>query len=263
MCSGAVVATRAGARLLNYTTALGPRQAGSATGRTRLRDERTGSEFDVEAGVTLLAPGSQLGPLMSSFGLSGAPPLVRAMNLLLDRPARDIAPAARSASGRMLTSVPWRGYVLAGTHQSNEAVDAGETAPPPAAVTAFLDELNAAFPKLHASLADVRMIHHGLTIPRGSLAGIKGGFLGPILNTYPSEMAQNFWTAIFAWTSCFVATIVISMVTTRQKSDEDLKGLVYSLTPRQPDATLLWYKRPATLGVLVLGLTLVLNIIFW
>ena len=107
------------------------------------------------------------------------------------------------------------------------------------------------------------MIHHGLTIPRGSLAGIKGGFLGPILHTYPSEMAQNFWTAIFAWTSCFLATIVISMITTRQKSDEELKGLVYSLTPRQPDAQLAWYKRPATLGVVVLGLTLALNVIFW
>ena len=94
-------------------------------------------------------------------------------------------------------------------------------------------------------------LHHGLTLPRGALAGIKGGFLG-VLTTYPSEMAQNFWTAIYAWTACFVATIVISLVTSRQKSDNELKGLVYSLTPRQPDARLAWYKRPATLGVLVL-----------
>ncbi len=40
-------------------------------------------------------------------------------------------------------------------------------------------------------------------------------------------------------------------------------GLVYSLTPRQIDAGLAWYQRPATLGLVVLGLTLVLNIIFW
>jgi SSS family solute:Na+ symporter len=38
-------------------------------------------------------------------------------------------------------------------------------------------------------------LHHGLMLPRGALAGIKGGFLG-VLHTYPSEMAQNFWTAI-------------------------------------------------------------------
>ena len=105
-------------------------------------------------------------------------------------------------------------------------------------------------------------LHHGLTLPRGAVAGIKGGFVG-VLHTYPSEMAQNFWTAIYAWTACFVATIVISLVTSRQKTDDELRGLVYSLTPRQPDARLVWYKRPATLGALALGLTLTLNAIFW
>ena len=105
-------------------------------------------------------------------------------------------------------------------------------------------------------------LHHGLVLPHGSSPGIKGGFLG-VLHTYPSEMAQNFWTAIYAWTTCFVLTIVISLLTRRNKTDEELTGLVYSLTPKQTDEQLDWYKRPATLGVVVLGLTLVLNIIFW
>ena len=43
-------------------------------------------------------------------------------------------------------------------------------------------------------------IHHGLTLPAGAVPGIKGGWLA-VLHTYPSEMAQNFWTAIFAWTT--------------------------------------------------------------
>ena len=60
-----------------------------------------------------------------------------------------------------------------------------------------------------------------------------------------------------------MATIVISLVTSRQKTDDELHGLVYSLTPRQRDAQMAWYKRPATLGVLALGLTLTLNAIFW
>ena len=106
-------------------------------------------------------------------------------------------------------------------------------------------------------------IHHGLTLPHGAVAGIKGGFLGTVVHTYPSEMAQNFWSAIFAWTACFTATIVISLATRRNKSDEELKGLVYSLTPRQQDGDMPWFKRPATLGVIVLGLALVLNLIFW
>jgi SSS family solute:Na+ symporter len=106
-------------------------------------------------------------------------------------------------------------------------------------------------------------IHHGLTLPHGAVPGLKGAFLGMALRDYPSEMAQNFWTAIVAWCSCFAATIVISLLTRRNKSDADLGGLVYSLTPRLTDRELVWYKRPATLGVAVLGLTLVLNIIFW
>ena len=100
-------------------------------------------------------------------------------------------------------------------------------------------------------------------LPHGASPGLKGGFLGAVLHIYPSEMAQNFWTAIFAWTACFLATVVISLFTRRNKSDEDLRGLVYALTPRLTDRELPWYKRPATLGVVVLGLALVLNVIFW
>jgi SSS family solute:Na+ symporter len=55
--------------------------------------------------------------------------------------------------------------------------------------------------------------HHGLTLPHGAVAGLKGGFLGAVLHTYPSEMAQNFWTAIMAWSACFLATIGISLAT--------------------------------------------------
>jgi solute:Na+ symporter, SSS family len=105
-------------------------------------------------------------------------------------------------------------------------------------------------------------LHHGLTLPQGAVAGVKGGWFAA-LHTYPSEMAQNFWTAIVAWTSCFVATIVISLATRGHKTDDELRGLVYSLTPRITDAELVWYKRPAALGVAVLALTLVLNVIFW
>jgi SSS family solute:Na+ symporter len=106
-------------------------------------------------------------------------------------------------------------------------------------------------------------IHHGLALPHGAVPGLKGGFLGVVLHTYPSEMAQNFWTAIYAWTTCFVVTIVISLLTRQAKSEGDLKGLVYALTPRLKDHDLPWYKQPATLGIIVLALTLVLNVIFW
>ncbi len=104
--------------------------------------------------------------------------------------------------------------------------------------------------------------HHGLTLPAGSLPGIKGGFLGVVLHHYPSEMAQNFWTAIFAWTTCFVVTLAISAIT-KARPEEELKGLVYSLTPKPKEEDLKWYEKPATLAVIVLVLLVVLNWIFW
>jgi solute:Na+ symporter, SSS family len=104
--------------------------------------------------------------------------------------------------------------------------------------------------------------HHGLTLPIGSTVGVKGGFFGSILHTYPSEMAQNFWTAIWAWTTCFVVTIIISMLT-KPKADEELEGLVYSLTPKPKDEGLVWYQRPVTLAWIVLVILVGLNVIFW
>ncbi|HLF83273.1 MAG TPA: sodium:solute symporter family protein [Blastocatellia bacterium] len=104
-------------------------------------------------------------------------------------------------------------------------------------------------------------IHHGSTLPLHAVAGVKGGWFGAT-HIYPSEMAQNFWTAIFAWSACFIVTIVVSLMT-RARDEKELAGLVYSLTERPKGGHLTWYQRPATLGVIVLLMTLVLNIIFW
>jgi SSS family solute:Na+ symporter len=104
-------------------------------------------------------------------------------------------------------------------------------------------------------------IHHGMTLPKDAVVGFKGGWFA-VAHTYPSEMAQNFWTAIFAWTTCFVVTILISLAT-KPRDDNELVGLVYSLTDRPREDKLAWYKRPAVLGVIVLAMTLMLNIIFW
>ena len=105
-------------------------------------------------------------------------------------------------------------------------------------------------------------VHHGLTLPAGAAVGFKGGFLGTVLHHYPSEMAQNFWTAIFAWTTCFVVTILVSIVTA-PRAEADLKGLVYSLTPRPRDEGVPLYRQPGPLALVVLLATIVLNIIFW
>jgi SSS family solute:Na+ symporter len=108
-------------------------------------------------------------------------------------------------------------------------------------------------------------LHHGLTLPAGASVGIKGGWLagGHVLHTYPVDMAQNFWAAIYAWSSCFVITILVSLLTSKNKTDEELRGLVYSLTPKVKEKGVPWFKQPAFLGIIVLLGAVALNIIFW
>jgi SSS family solute:Na+ symporter len=103
-------------------------------------------------------------------------------------------------------------------------------------------------------------LHHSITLPVGANAGIKGGWLG-LVHTYPSEMAQNFWTAIFAWTACFTVTIVVSLLTS-PRDPSQLKGLVYSLTERPQSQSLPWYQRPEILALIALAIVVLLNIIF-
>ena len=79
--------------------------------------------------AVVLAAGSGLASLHGRFGITGAPPLVRALNLLLDRPGRDIAmvaPASHLSRGRMLTAVPWGGGTLVGTDPRRSWQTAGK-----------------------------------------------------------------------------------------------------------------------------------------
>ena len=104
-------------------------------------------------------------------------------------------------------------------------------------------------------------VHHGLTLPAGAVVGVKGGYFG-VVTTFPSELAQTFWTAIVAWTTCFVVTILVSLATAPRPAEE-LRGLVYGFTERPEDDSTRWYQRPAVLAVIVLALTLTLNVIFF
>jgi SSS family solute:Na+ symporter len=104
-------------------------------------------------------------------------------------------------------------------------------------------------------------VFHGLSLPQGASVGIKGGWIDPHF-VFASSMGQNFYMAIVACGSCLVLTAAISLVTVRTKSDRELTGLVYSLTPRTSADHEPWYHRPAVLGGLVLAGALALNIGF-
>ncbi len=105
-------------------------------------------------------------------------------------------------------------------------------------------------------------LFHALTIAQGNLPGVKGGYI-KVLETFPSEMAQNFWLAAFAFTVCFTLTLVISLATKSMKTDAELRGLVYSLTPKTVDHNLSFWQRPAVLGTILLIICLILNVVFF
>ncbi len=97
---------------------------------------------------------------------------------------------------------------------------------------------------------------HGMTVAEG-----KGGWIAEVYK-FPSTMAQNFWIAIFAWLTCFLVTLAISLVT-KARPEAELKGLVYGLTELPSDGLEPWYKRPLVLAAVVGGILVALNVWFW
>jgi SSS family solute:Na+ symporter len=99
-------------------------------------------------------------------------------------------------------------------------------------------------------------VTHGLTIAEG-----KGGWIAP---WYPikSGMGQAFIVASVSWIFNFITTILVSLVT-KPKPDEELKGLVYSLTEKPKYTEQKWYLRVVPLGLLLLAITIILNILFF
>jgi SSS family solute:Na+ symporter len=118
---------------------------------------------------------------------------------------------------------------------------------------------HAAFTGLLSGTA-AALIHHGLSLPVDAAPGIHGGWITP-LHHYASDMAQNFWTAIFAFSVNLLVTIAVSLVT-RPRQDHELVGLVYSLTPKPIENHLSWYQKPSTLAFVVLAMLVVLNLVF-
>ena len=97
---------------------------------------------------------------------------------------------------------------------------------------------------------------HGLTLAEG-----KGAWIAQ-LHSFPSTMAQNFWIAIFAWSTCFLVTIGASLATT-PKTEAELTGLVRGLTVMPDESGWKWYERPGPLALVVLAAVAALNILFW
>jgi len=104
------------------------------------------------------------------------------------------------------------------------------------------------------------LVHHGLTLPIEAHRGIHGGWI-TVVHHYPSDMAQNFYGAIFAFGINFVVAVVVSLMT-KPRPESELVGLVHSLTPKPPRVHSQWWKSPEALGIAILLCAIALNIFF-
>lgn len=104
------------------------------------------------------------------------------------------------------------------------------------------------------------LLHHGLTLPIEARPGIHGGWI-TVLHHYPSDMAQNFYGAIFAFGTNLVVAVVVSLCT-KPRPEAELVGLVHSLTPKPPRLHNRWWKSPEALAVAILLCAIALNIFF-
>ncbi len=106
-----------------------------------------------------------------------------------------------------------------------------------------------------------------------------GGFWGLLVGTFSaialwimeqflhlfslgSTEGSSMWRGLIGWSICVAVTVVVSLFTKR-KPEQELKGLVYGLTPKAEVAEVVWYKRPAILAVAVLLIFLAFQVIFF
>jgi len=82
------------------------------------------------------------------------------------------------------------------------------------------------------------------------------------LSPFAKGLAQAMYQALWSCVTCVVVTVIVTLVT-KPRPDEELRGLVYSLTdvPQEQHTSLL--QRPAFWGAVALAIFVVLQIIFW
>lgn len=106
------------------------------------------------------------------------------------------------------------------------------------------------------------VVFHGLSWVTGNGPGVKGAWIAQVFE-YPKDLSQSFMVAIVAFSVTFIINASLSFTSGRNKTDEELAGLVYSLTPKQLSGHEIWIMRPAVLGTIVMIAVIILNIIFW
>jgi solute:Na+ symporter, SSS family len=82
------------------------------------------------------------------------------------------------------------------------------------------------------------------------------------LSPHAKALAQDMYQALWSCVICVTVTVAVTLVT-KPRPDEELRGLVYSLTDVQREGRATLVRRPAFWAAVVLAIFLVLQIVFW
>jgi len=82
------------------------------------------------------------------------------------------------------------------------------------------------------------------------------------LSPQAKGLAQDMYQALWSCVTCVVLTVLVTLVT-KPKPDQELKGLVYSLTEVAHEEHSSILHRPLFWGVAALAVLAILQIIFW
>ena len=146
----ALEASAHGATLANYVGVTRLSLDGAAL-EASATDGATDAPLRIRATTVVNATGGSLNQLLEPFGAQATLPLLQAVNLVTRLDGPPAAIGGRSASGRNLFLVPWKGRALFGTWESPATCGPGDTTISPAHLDSFITELNRA-------LSDIRRV---------------------------------------------------------------------------------------------------------
>jgi glycerol-3-phosphate dehydrogenase len=192
----AAAADACGAVLTNYVEAIGALREEDRIVGMRVRDRESGRTLDVRATLTINAAGSRAGEVRAMFGVDRPLPLVAAMNFVTTARPAEVALAAPTRAGRMLTLVPWRQRSIVGTSHSRRLVTPADARASAEDIDAFIQEANEAFPALGLTRDRITLVHRGLVPAVARRTGEPGLAPAPAIEEHAAEGAPGAMTII-------------------------------------------------------------------
>jgi glycerol-3-phosphate dehydrogenase len=158
----ALAADARGAALANYVEAVEPLRDGAGVRGVRVRDLVKNETLEVRGRLVVNMAGPWAADLLDRWAVSRSWPMLRAINVVANRPAGPVGLVAPTRQGRALVLVPWYGRVVVGTGESPHVCAAADQAVTADEMAAFVGEANEAFPALQLEPHDVTLVHRGV-----------------------------------------------------------------------------------------------------